>query len=83
MSELMHKTPITRAELTSKVLAEVSEHEECRGVIEVAITPVEMEGHGSTWHANIVDSGTSNIGVSMTVVRKVTEKLEPLFEVVD
>ena len=76
----MTKTLLTRNELASRVLGAIREHPACRGVTEIAITPVTVVGQGRTWHVNIIDSGFSRMDISMTVAREVAERMQPHFE---
>jgi hypothetical protein len=79
----MCKTPITRQELSAKVLAEIREHPKCESVKEIAITPVKILDEGTTWHVNIIDSGGADVELALNVAQKIQENLSPLFEVVD
>jgi hypothetical protein len=79
----MCKIPITRQELSAKVLAAIREHPECGSVKEIAITPAEIVHVGTTWHVNIIDSGDADMELAITVARRVQENLSPLFEVID
>jgi len=79
----MSKIPITRQELTAKVLAAIREHPECRSVKEIAVTPAEIVHVGTTWHVNIVDSGGADVQLAFAVARKVQNNLSSLFEVID
>jgi hypothetical protein len=79
----MSKIPITRQELTAKVLAAIREHPECRSVKEIAITPAEIVHVETTWHVNIIDSGGADVELAFAVARKVQDNLSSLFEVID
>ena len=58
----MGKVPITRQELTAKVLAAIREHPKCATVKEIAITPEVILDVGTSWHVNIIDSGDADVG---------------------
>ena len=79
----MCKTPITRQELSAKVLAAIREHPNCESVKEIAITPEVILDVGTTWHVNVVDGGDADIALAMTVARTVQERLSSSFEVID
>lgn len=78
----MCKVAITRQELTAKVLAALQAHPGCELVKEIAITPVQIVGAGTTWHANLVDSGSADAQLAASVLRETKDKLEPAFELV-
>ena len=79
----MGKVPITRQELSDKVLAAIREHPKCTSVKEIAITPGVIVDVGTTWHVNIIDSGDADLEVALTVARTIQEHLSPSFEVID
>lgn len=78
----MGKIAISLEELTAKVLAVVRAHQGCELVKEIAITPVEIVGEGTTWHANLVDSGSADWQLAASVLRQTRDDLEPAFELV-
>ena len=77
------RLPITRQELSAKVLAAIREHPKCRSVKEIAVTPEVILDVGTAWHVSIIDSGGADVELALTVARKVQEDLSPLFEVID
>ena len=79
----MNKTPITRQELSAKVLAAIREHPKCASVKEITITPIVISDAATTWHVNILDSGDADIQVALTVTRTIQERLSSMFEVTD
>ncbi len=79
----MCKIPITRQELSAKVLAAIREHPGCQSVKEIAVIPAEVLDVGPTWHVNIIDSGDADVELAYTVARSVREKLGPLLKVID
>jgi hypothetical protein len=79
----MSKIPITREELTKKVLAAIRQHPGCLSLSEIAITPVDVLDVGATWHVNIIDSGDVEMELAYATARSVQESLSPLFEVTD
>ncbi|MCK1618917.1 hypothetical protein IVA96_20210 [Bradyrhizobium sp. 159] len=78
----MCKVATTHEELTVKVLAAVQAHQGCEFVKEIAITPVQIVGAGTTWHASLVDSGSADPQLAASVLRQTRDELEPAFELV-
>lgn len=76
------KTAVRRDDLRDRVLAEIRQHPGCDTIKEIAITPTQVVGAGSTWHVSIIDSGEGKIELACTVGRQVQERLCELFEVV-
>jgi hypothetical protein len=78
----MFKRAMTCQHLSAKVLAAVQEHQGCELVKEIAITSVTIVGSGPTWHASLVDSGAADPRLAASVLRQVSQKLEPMFALV-
>ena len=79
----MPKIPITRQDLSAKILAAIREHPKCGLVKEIAVTPELILDVGTDWHVNVIDSGGADVETAITVARKIQEDLRPLFEVID
>jgi hypothetical protein len=67
----MSKIAITKDDLSDKVLAAIQAHQGCEAVKEIAITQVEIIDGGTTWHANVIDSGEADWQLAATVLRQV------------
>ncbi|MET4520235.1 hypothetical protein ABIB81_009599 [Bradyrhizobium sp. I1.7.5] len=78
----MCKSAITHQDLSAKVLAAVRTHQGCELVKEIAITPVSIVDSSTTWHASLVDSGAADPRLAASVLRQVSEELEPMFTLV-
>jgi len=78
----MCKRAMTHQELSTKVLAAVRAHRGCELVKEIAITSVEIVETGTSWHASLVDSGAADPQLAASVLRQVSEELEPMFALV-
>lgn len=78
----MCKIAISREELTVKVLSAVRAHRGCEQVREIAITPVQIVGAGTTWHASLINSGSANDQLAASVVMRTRDELEPAFALI-
>jgi hypothetical protein len=79
----MTKEPLTRQALADIVLGAIRSHAECREVKEIGISLQEIVGVGRNWHVTITDAGSADIEIAFTVARRVQQKFNSIYKVVD
>ena len=81
--KLMANIPVTRAELSEKVLAAIRQEPGCEGVKEVSISAVSIVGGQTTWRATALDYGSADFNAAFNAASRITEMYTRLFQLVD
>lgn len=79
----MANIPLTRAELSEKVLAAIRQEPGCEGVKEVTISAIKIVGGGTTWGATVLDNGPGDLNAAFNAASRITEMYTRLFRLVD
>ena len=80
---LVANIPVTREELSAKVIAAIRQEPGCDGVQEVSINAITVVNEGSTWRASVLDGGTANADDARRAADRITELYTRLFRLME
>lgn len=75
----MAKIPITREELTRKVLAAVRSEPDCNGIREISVSGVDIIGGERCWRVTVIDEGDAKLDNALHAAQRVADRLNPRY----